>query len=124
MPNERHTTHLGLPEGFLAYVRSGAFWKEAPGLPMLVTRSAAMLGNCPKNNTTFIGETFSFIGQINVFVKGQAKSGDYIVPENNYCIAIPQESANFEDYKKALGTCISEKQTEFLGQVLCAIGKK
>ena len=91
---------------------------------MLVTKSAAMLGNSPKNNTTFIGETFSFIGQINVFVKGQASSGDYIIPENNYCIAISQESANFEDYKKALGTCISEKSSDSLGQVLCAVGKK
>lgn len=121
---DTHIKRLGLIEGMVAYIRDLKFWRSGPGTPMLVTRRAAVLGNRPGSNSNYVGEVFSFIGQISVLVEGTASCGDYIIPKKNHCIAIPKDEITFEQYRDALGVCWQNKTTSELGRVMCAIGKK
>jgi hypothetical protein len=116
---------LRLPEGWMCYVREQKFFKEGPGTPMIVTRSALLVGN-ETGKEGFVGETFSFSGQISVIVKGVVNSGDLLIPSGSfYCTAISPKNVTFEQYKRVVGTAWTNFTTgEDFGRVTAAIGIK
>lgn len=116
---------IGLPEGWVCYVRGQKFFKEGPGTPMLVTRSALLVGN-EYDRENYCGEIFSFSGQISVIVKGKVDSGDLLIPSGaHYCTAISPENITFDQYKKVIGTAWTDfAGGEEYGRVKVAIGVK
>lgn len=116
---------LGLPEGWVVYVRDNAFWKEGPGTPMVVTQRAMVVGNEREHKDPYIGEILSFIGQVPVIVNGPVKSGDFLIPSGSmFCTAKDPATITFEEYMKVIGTAWESKEEAGQGLVLCAIGVK
>ena len=129
---------LGLPEGMLVWVRDGEnsnpniaeFYKDGPGVPMVITRRACVVGNSNLKNKESIGELLCFIGQLPVRVAGPSKPKDYIVPHKEYngvCMAVDRNEISFEDYKDAIGTVVGVPQSadkDKYVKVLCLIGIK
>lgn len=116
---------LGLPEGWVVYVRDNAFWKEGPGTPMVVTQRAMVVGNEREHKDPYIGEILSFIGQVPVIVNGPVKSGDFLIPSGSmFCTAKDPATITFEEYMKVIGTAWENKEEAEQGLVLCAIGVK
>jgi hypothetical protein len=112
---------LGLQEGYVVYVRNKAFYKEAPGTPMVVTHRAIVVGNEREGNS--LGEILSFIGQVPVIVDGRVESGDFLIPTGgNFCIAKHPGYITFQDYIRAVGVAWQSKEDDERGKVLCAIG--
>jgi hypothetical protein len=123
---ENNAPHMGLPEGWVCYVRDNKYYKEGPGTPMVVTRRPLLVGN-EHNKEGYVGEIFSFSGQISAIVKGVVKSGDLLIPSGSYyCTAISPELVTFNEYKKVIGTAwtnSSLSEDEF-GRVMMAVGVK
>mgnify|MGYP003627136762 FL=1 len=120
---EAHAPLLGLPEGWVCYVRNNKFHKEGPGTPMVVTKSSFVVGN-EYDKEDYIGEIFSFAGQIGVIVKGDVNDGDFLIPSGDYyCTGISPDEITFKDYMKVIGTAWTGNDKDF-GKVLCAIGVK
>lgn len=114
---------FGLPEGYVVYVRNKAFYREAPGTPMVVTHSAVIAGNEKDENS--IGEILSFIGQVPVIVEGKVSSGDFLIPTGSYfCTAKSPDQISFQEYLSVIGTAWEDKADDKEGRVLCAIGIK
>lgn len=141
----KSTRLLGLPEGTIVYVRDsvsfekdkkgfGQFYKEGPGLPLVVTRRALVVGNNPgdyQKEDGRAGEILSFIGQLPVYIVGRYNLGDLIVPSErfpNFGKAVSPEEISMGDYVKALGTVLSDSPEEItdtvISRALVAIGKK
>lgn len=121
---EEQAPFFGLPEGHICYVRGNKFYKEGPGTPMVVTKSAFLVGNEVGDMENFIGEIFSFSGQIKVMVSGEVNDGDFLISNGrHYCTAISPQDISFQDYMKVIGTAWSEN-ADGLGKVRCAIGIK
>lgn len=116
---------IGLPEGWVCYVRGQKFFKEGPGTPMLVTRSALLVGN-ERDREDYYGEVFSFSGQISVVVKGEVRSGDLLIPSgSHYCTAVSPENITFDQYKRVIGTAWEDStEGEEYSRVMAAIGVK
>jgi hypothetical protein len=124
-PNEGECWRLGLLEGTVVYVRDGAFYKEAPGTPMVVTLRSIVVGNERGSREGQIGEILSFIGQVPVFVNGPVKSGDYLVASGKeYCTPVSPLEITFSDYLKTVGMAWGSSDKEGPTMVLAAIGKK
>ena len=107
-------------------IRNGKFYKEGSGCKALTTNSALPVGNEGSKSEDWYGSIISFAGQIHVYIEGDCKSGDYIIPEDNknYCIAIDKDEISFSDYKNALGTVLEDSDNKDLKKILCAIGIK
>lgn len=109
-----------LPEGLIVYVREEICRSKPPGIPMVVSRSAFLVGNKKDN----LDNMFSFCGQVKVIVKGPVQSGDLLVPEKNYCVAIKTAKASMEDYINSIGRAAESSEAEDKKHVTCFVGKK
>lgn len=114
----------GIAEGIVVYVYNQKFYKDDDygRIPMIVTRSSAFVGNSLPDSIK--KETLSLLGQIKVFVKGLCNHGDYILPVENYCIAVSPEDITFDQYKKALGITLESKSSVGISQITCLVGRK
>ena len=135
---------FGLPEGIVVYVRDdkpygkdeeayAQFYRKGPGIPMVISNHALVVGNAPKLEAgkIAIGEVISFMGQLPVIVKGPSKMGDLLMPSEtdlNFCVAVSPESLTIAQYTKAIGTVLGNSSEEIksnqFDKVLAAIGKK
>lgn len=116
--------YLGLPEGYIVYIRDKAFYKEGPGTPMVVSHRSIVVGNERVDETT-VGQIVSFIGQVPVMVMGIVNSGDLIVPTgSHYAEAVSADNITFPQYMRAIGTAWESSDKEELKKVMCSVGVK
>lgn len=115
---------LGIPEGFIVYVRGGAFYKEGPGTPMVVSHRSIVVGN-ERDEKDFVGQVLSFLGQVPMYVHGPVKSGDYLIPSGSYFAhAIAPSEITFKDYMRVIGTAWEASEAEGMSRVMCSVGIK
>jgi len=114
---------MKIQEGVVLYIRDSKVWKNGPGRAMVTTNRPILVGNENNKNP---GIVMSFIGQIPVLVEGLAKDGWLLLPikDKNHCIAVDPEDISFSDYRKAIGTVWSNKNTDNIDYVIAAIGIK
>jgi hypothetical protein len=116
--------YIGLPEGYIVYVRNQAFYKEGPGTPMVVTHRSIIIGN-ERAGDDSAGQVLSFIGQVPVFVIGPVNSGDLIIPTCNfYGKAISPNNIVFSQYIRAIGTAWESSDKDDVKRIMCSIGVK
>lgn len=116
---------LSIEEGSIVYIKESKAWKNnlENSTPMIVTHRAVLIGNY-KDGIKKIGVVVSFMGQVPVIIKGPVSEGDYLIPENNYCIPVPSSDISFEQYKKSIGIAWGSSSIKEMKKVNCAIGKK
>ena len=124
--NKNISNQILIPEGTVVRIRNKKFYREGDGCKALITNSALVVGNEIDTSDEWYGAIISFAGQIKVYVEGDCKSGDYIVPKDDkvYCVAIDKDDISFGDYKNALGTVLEDSSEQSIKRVLCAIGIK
>lgn len=127
---------LNIPEGLLVWVRENRFYryrKDNSCIPMLVTKRAVVVGDAKplmaKSSEGFVGEILSFCGKLPAIVRGDVRSGDYLVPvsDEGFCRAVPCNAVTFEEYRQSVGRALSSSSQgddDTLHLVLCAVGVK
>ena len=116
--------YLGLPEGYIVYVRDKAFYKEGPGTPMVVSHRSIIVGN-ERVDEESVGQVMSFIGQVPVLVTGVVNSGDLLIPTGDfYAEAFSPDNITLAQYMRAIGTAWESSDKEDMKRVMCSVGVK
>jgi len=94
---------------------------------MVVTHRAAVIGNSGLERQCHC--VVSFVGQVPVYIHGEANNGDLVIPSselNGVCRAVSKDDCTFQEYKAAIGSVahggLAKAVTpKTIHQVICAI---
>lgn len=118
-------TRFGIPEGTVVYIREKELHRAGPGVPMVVTNRAILVGNekeSREHDNGWHGEVLSFVGQVPVICTGPVYSGDYLIDAGDgSCISVSKDSLTFEQYKGCVGRALETVDKEERVMALCAI---
>lgn len=73
---------------------------------MVISSNPILLGNKPEKDSEHLYEKVAFLGQVNVVVLGEVKSGDYILPSGNndgFAIAVNPAEMQAGDFQNIVG---------------------
>ena len=120
--------YLDLPEGIVVYVRDKKFYRSQPGVPMITTHRALLVGNerpDSQEKPGWLGQILSFVGQVPVYFSGEAKSGDFLIDSGEgYCVPVSPEDVTMKEYVKTIGRALEDAGSTKQRRVMCAINYK
>ena len=120
--------YLDLPEGIVVYIRDKKFYRSGPGVPMITTHRALLVGNERpdfQEKPGWLGQILSFVGQVPVYFSGEAKSGDFLIDSGEgYCIPVSPEDVTMKEYVKTIGRALEDADSTKQQRVMCAINYK
>ena len=125
---EGHRAYLDIPEGIVVYVRDKKFYRSQPGVPMVATRRALLVGNekpDAQEQPGWLGQILSFVGQVPVYFLGEAKSGDFLIDSGEgYCVPVSPGDVTMKEYIKTIGRALEDADSTKQRRVMCAINYK
>lgn len=124
---ERENPNEHITAGDIVAVRGGKITKNLEGAEqiMAVSHKPIVMGNAPKEDKKYLGNTVAFMGQIPVKVLGAVKSGDYIVADTKvkgYGRPVSPNDMKAEDYVLAVGRSWDNHPVEGMKMVNTVIG--
>lgn len=124
---ERENPNEHITAGDIVAVKGGKITKDLEGAEqiMAVSHKPIVMGNAPKEDQKYLGNTVAFMGQIPVKVLGAVKSGDYIVADTKvkgYGRPVSPNDMKAEDYVLAVGRSWDNHPVEGMKMVNTVIG--